>query len=159
MIIETLTDTAAAICLESGELRERNDSPSRLCAIVRQAQAARGLSLWQSMEAEVFVRGDRVLLLARPVETVCFLFPDFETLLGAALACPPETSSALTYLDGRWLLQVTCPPGRSPAALGEFGCRVGGDPALAAHLAEHGQCLISRRAVARLQDYFCLQRP
>lgn len=153
MIIETLTDTAAAICLSAGELPTQ-DSPECMCAIVRQAQAARGMRLWRQMEADVFVYGERALLLARPVETECFAFPSFETLLAAVLACPEALTSSLTYLDGVWLLRIRCPSGKTPAALLEFGQRAEGGDALAAHFAEHGQMLIPTGAMAQLRQAF-----
>ena len=153
MDIETLTADAAVLSLSAAEL-PREDCSRFLCELVRKAQKARGLSVWENMEASLFVSGARALLLAWPTETVLFAFDDFEALLRASLACGEGLRSALTYLDGTWYLYLRCARGRVPAALGEFGERRPGSDRLLAHLCEQGSLIIPENAVDVLRKHF-----
>ncbi len=153
MEIETLTADAAVLSLSAEELPQ-TDRSRRLCALVRQAQAARGLPVWESMEASLLQCGGSALLLAWPTETAVYAFSAFEDLLCAALACPEPPRAALTYLDGRWYLFLRCVRGRMPAVFGEFGERVPGSEALLIHQCEHGALILPEDAVAALRRYF-----
>lgn len=153
MIIKTLCANAAAIYLSPEELDGKTDG-SRLYALIRQAQATRGLPVWKSMDANLFVRGDQILLLAWPTQASAFSFTDFESLLSAALCCPGDTTSSLTYLNGDWLLLVHCPAGKTPAALYEYGTLLPDGERLSDHFAEHGGLIFAADAVALLQKRF-----
>ena len=153
MEIETLTAEAAVLLLTEEELPKR-DRSRRLCALVRQAQVSRGLPVWDSMEASLLQRGGRALLLAWPTETALYAFPELESLLHAARACPEPPRAALTYLDGTWYLFLRCVRGRAPAVFGEFGTREKGGDALLTHLCEHGELILAERAIETLRRYF-----
>ena len=149
MIVETLTANAAAIYFETEELPP-DTGRGQLCALVRRAQSARGLPVWKSMDARMFVNGMRALLLAWPTELSAFRFRDFETLLRAVRGCPEELSSALMFLENEWVLLLRCPVGRVPLALCEFSVCEPVSEAFAAHIAEHGELIFVSDAAAQL---------
>ena len=90
-IVKTLSTNVAAIYLSAEELDGRTDG-GKLCALIRHAQAARGIPVWKSMDANLFINGDQILLLAWPTEARLFAFSDFEALLRAAHSCPADIS-------------------------------------------------------------------
>ena len=153
MTVETLSPGAAAIVLSPDELRRCNDR-ARLCSLVRQAQSARGLPVWKSMDTRMFLYGTQALLLAWPTEVRLFSFADLETLLQGALRCPEELPSALIYAENTWYLLLRCPPGRTPGVLYEFGTPEETSEDFLLHLREHGEISISADAISRLQARF-----
>lgn len=153
MIIETLTPNAAAILLEAGELDVRPENRA-LCKLVRKAQREHGMQAWESMDVRLFVRGSSVLLLAWPAEAHGFRFPDFESLLHAALACPDTLPSALLCLEEDWLLLLRCPLGQVPLSLYEYGKEFPVSESLTLHILEHGALLLDTDAIRLLQTHF-----
>lgn len=153
MIIETLTSGAAALVLDAQEM-DTDAEKGQLCALVRRVQREHGMQAWKSMDARLFVNGSSVLLMAWPTEARCCLFPDFETLLRAALNCPEDLPSALACLDKRWMLLIRCPYGRAPLPLYEYGESVPVSEALAVHIAEHGELILAENAVETLRQRF-----
>ena len=150
MTVETLSPGAAAIVLSSDELLRCTDR-ARLCSLVRQAQSARGLPVWKSMDTRTFLYGAQALLLAWPTEVLLFSFPDFEALLQGALRCPEDTPSALICTENVWYLLLRCPPGRVPGVLYEYGTPEEAPEGLLSHLREHGDVSLSLDAVSVLQ--------
>ena len=153
MIVKTLSANVAAIYLSADELKDRTDG-GELCALIRDAQTERGMPAWKGMDASLFVCGEQVLLLAWPTEALSFVFSDFESLLSAAHSCSADLPASLTYWNDSWILLARCPCGRAPAALYEYGSRLDGSDALAAHFAEHGETIFAADALSRLQLYF-----
>ena len=103
------------------------DAPDRagLLALVRQALADRGLAPWPDVEAECFSAGGDALIIARPAgrRRQVFAFPELESLLAGALACPDGPSSL--YDAGADGYILTAAPETVSPALWEWGTPAG----------------------------------
>ena len=149
MRVVQATDRAVSIWF-SGEA-----APDRgaLLALVRQALAERGLSLWPDTEAEQFTAGADTLVIARPAHhgRLTFYFEDLEALLGGALSCPDGPSALYDGGEGYVLAAE-----RSCAGPGlyEYGRPAGLDGLWEAHAREQGRCIVESGAIAALRRYF-----
>lgn len=156
MPVSNISSHAVSISLSAEELPPVLDAEAAK-SLIREALEAGGQPVWGDMEVELFTGNGGVLLIARPLmgEPRCFSFDDFERLLSAVLPIQDDFPSALTYMDGLWLLSLRCREEDVPFSLSEFG-----EPFdeysenLDLFHSEHGSRLIFRRAIGTLKDRF-----
>ena len=161
MAQKTISNSAVAICFSRAELsargiRDTAISGSVARSLVREALLAGGETPWEDMELELFAGADTLLLLARPgaFRTHAFRFPGVEALVGAALACPCDLPSALTYLEGGYCLFLRAGDGDVPGVMYEYGEALRCPDGFFTYACEHGSCLIPQGAVALLRETF-----
>lgn len=161
MSLKTISNSAVAIYLSRAELSAQGITDDAITGsvarrLVREALLAGGETPWDDMELELFAGEDSLLLLARPgsFRLHCFRFPEFDALADAALACPCDLPSAVTYLDGAYYLFVRVGDEDVPDAMFEFGEAVHCPDGFFTYAGEHGDCLIAAGAIAVLKEKF-----
>jgi hypothetical protein len=158
---KTISNSAVAIYLSRAELSAQGITGTAITGsvarrLVREALLAGGETPWDDMELELFAAEDSLLLLARPgsFKLHCFRFFDFDALTDAALACPFDLPSAVTYLDGAFYLFVRAGDADVPSAMFEFGEAAHCPDGFFTYACEHGERIIPRGAIAVLREKF-----
>jgi len=126
-------------------------------ALLQTALHESRLDGWEAAELALFPGREGVLLFARRKSGLPwhFFFPDFETLIHAAHSASDTLPSVLSRASNGYLLTVYPFEGDlPPAVLYEFGCDLGQNTYLEAHLAEQGAILIPCAAMASLRTHF-----
>ena len=112
---------------------------------------------WNNVYLELFAGRDSLLLVARAHsgDPRFFEFHNIEDLISAAMLCPTDIISFLSYSEGSYFLIVYPWDSESPPdVLHEFGEEVSLHPNFAFHLTEHGKILMGPSAIDELHDYF-----
>lgn len=160
MATESITECAVAIYLAESELEELGFhipvSAKDAKTLISNAMLTSGRQPWGKMEVDMFTYDDSVLLLARPSDRAihCFVFDDFEDLLAAALSLPMTAQSTLIWMDGAYYLFLGVTEVGRSGALYEFGHPVHCNEGSFAHIAEHGDLLLTNRAIFELCRHF-----
>lgn len=160
MSAESITECAVAIYLDETELQELGlhlpVSAKEARTLITNAMLTSGREPWCEMEVDMFTYDDSVLLLARPSEGAaqCFLFEDFEDLLGAIPSLPRTAQSTLIWMDGNYFLFLGVNDIGHTSALYEFGQPLRWNEGRWAHIAEHGKVLLANHAIFELDRYF-----
>ena len=125
--------------------------------ILREALGDRCDNEWQNVYLELFASANSLLLIARAHSgnPHFFEFRDIETLIAAALSCPEDIISFLSYCEGAYYLTVY-PWDREPPPniLSEYGEELTLHPNYAFHLTEHGRQLMGPSALDELRTRF-----
>lgn len=160
MATESITECAVAIYLAESELEELGlhipVSAQDAKTLISNAMLTSGRQPWGKMEVDMFTYDDSVLLLARPSDRAvhCFVFDTFEDLLGAVGSLPRTAQSTLIWMDGAYYLFLGVNEVGRSGALFEFGRPVHCSEGSFAHIAEHGDVLLTNRAIFELRKHF-----
>ena len=121
--------------------------------ICRELELA-GFDPWPSVEIELFMGHESLLLIARPASVAhCFAFGSLDDLLCAAEHIG-SFGSSLVFYDGKYSLIVSAGRRNIPLALFEFGDCISKSNRFAAHIMEHGEMIIEKNVPGVLLGKF-----